>query len=472
MTLEIDDKFKEECGVFGAIDFSKELNCSELAYYGLYALQHRGQQSCGIAVYLQDKIKYFKEVGIVNEVFNEDLLNELKGNLSLGHVRYATSGQNLSINAQPFIIANEEKKFAIAHNGHILNINNLKIQLTKYKLKTSTDSEILGYMILKEYERGISIENSILNIMDNVKGAYSLVIMAKDKLIGARDPLGMRPLCIGKLNSSYIIASESCALDSIGAEFIRDVEPGEVVTIDKDGIKSLKKLAKKEKKLCIFEFVYFAREDSKIDGISVYKARENMGKELAKLFKIDADLVIGVPDSGIPAALSYAKESGIPYGQGFVKNKYTGRTFIKSTQSERVMSVRIKLSPIQENVKGKRLILIDDSLVRGTTLKGIVKQLKEAGAKEVHVIVAAPPIKFSCFYGVATSNNKELIASNKSMDDIKKYLSADSLNFISIESLLKSVKKQNDKCGFCTACFDGEYPHLEEVQIDLNPKIG
>lgn len=472
MTLEIDDKFKEECGVFGAIDFSKKLNCSELTYYGLYALQHRGQQSCGIAVYLQDKIKYFKEVGIVNEVFNEDLLNELKGNLSLGHVRYATSGQNLSINAQPFIIANEEKKFAIAHNGHILNINNLKIQLTKYKLKTSTDSEILGYMILREHERGISIENSILNIMDNVKGAYSLVIMAKDKLIGARDPLGMRPLCIGKLNSSYIIASESCALDSIGAEFIRDVEPGEVVTIDKDGIKSIKKLAKKEKKLCIFEFVYFAREDSKIDGISVYKARENMGKELAKLFKIDADLVIGVPDSGIPAALSYAKESGIPYGQGFVKNKYTGRTFIKSTQSERVMSVRIKLSPIQENVKGKRLILIDDSLVRGTTLKGIVKQLKEAGAKEVHVIVAAPPIKFSCFYGVATSNNKELIASNKSIDDIKKYLSADSLNFISIESLLKSVKKQNDKCGFCTACFDGEYPHLEEVQIHLNPKIG
>jgi amidophosphoribosyltransferase len=472
MTLEIDDKFKEECGVFGVIDFSKEFNCSELTYYGLYALQHRGQQSCGIAVYLEDKIKYFKEIGIVNEVFNEDLLNELKGSLSIGHVRYATSGQNLSINAQPFIIANEEKKFAIAHNGHILNINNLKIQLTKYKLKTSTDSEILGYMILREHERGISIENSILNIMDNVKGAYSLVIMAKDKLIGARDPLGMRPLCIGKLNNSYIIASESCALDSIGAEFIRDVEPGEVVTIDKDGIKSIKKPAKKEKKLCIFEFVYFAREDSKIDRISVYKARENMGKELAKLFKIDADLVIGVPDSGIPAALSYARESGIPYGQGFVKNKYTGRTFIQSTQSERVMSVRIKLSPIQENVKGKRLILIDDSLVRGTTLKGIVKQLKEAGAKEVHVIVAAPPIKFSCFYGVATSNNKELIASNKSIDDIKKYLSADSLNFISIESLLKSVEKQNDKCGFCTACFDGEYPHLEEVQIDLNPKIG
>ncbi|AGF55929.1 amidophosphoribosyltransferase [Clostridium saccharoperbutylacetonicum] len=471
MNLEIDDKLKEECGVFGAIDFSKELNCSELTYYGLYSLQHRGQQSCGIAVHLQDKIKYHKELGTVSEVFNEDLLNDLKGNLSIGHVRYATNGQNSSINAQPFIIANEEKKLAIAHNGHILNTNALKSQLTKYKLNSSIDSEVLGYLILKEQEKGISIENSILNMMDNVKGAYSLIIMTKDKLIGVRDPLGMRPLCIGKLNNSYIIASESCALDSIGAEFIRDVEQGEVVTIDKEGIRSIKKQVKEQKKLCVFEFIYFAREDSKIDGISVYKAREAIGRELAKLYNIDADLVVGVPDSGIPAALSYAKESGVPYGQGFVKNKYIGRTFIQSTQSERIMSVKIKLNPIEENIKGKRLILIDDSLVRGTTLKCIVKQLKGAGAKEVHVIIAAPPIKFSCFYGVATSNNKELIAYNKSIDDIKKYISADSLNFMSIENLLKSVRKQNNKCEFCTACFNGDYPYLKEVQINLAKKL-
>lgn len=471
MNLEIDDKLKEECGVFGIIDFSKKLNCSELTYYGLYALQHRGQQSCGIAVYLQDKIKWYKDVGTVNQVFNGELLYDLKGSLAIGHVRYATNGKNSSINAQPFIIVNKEQKIAIAHNGHILNTNDLKKQLTKYKLKTSIDSEILGYMILNQQEKGLSIENSILNIMDEVKGAYSLVIMDKDKLIGVRDPLGMRPLCIGKLKNSYILASESCALDAIGAEFIRDVEQGEIVIMDKSGIRSIKKETKKEKKLCIFEFIYFAREDSKIDGISVYKAREDMGEELAKLYKIDADIVVGVPDSGIPAAISYAKESGIPYGQGFVKNKYIGRTFIQSTQSERVISVNIKLNPIQENIKGKRLILIDDSIVRGTTLKGIVKQLKKAGAKEVHVIIAAPPIKFSCFYGIATSNNKELIASNKSIDDIKKYISAESLNFMSVESLLKCVGKQNNNCGFCTACFNGEYPNLKQGQLNSIKKL-
>ncbi|MBD7911881.1 MULTISPECIES: amidophosphoribosyltransferase [Clostridium] len=470
MDLEIDNKFKEECGVFGGIDFDNKLNCSKLTYFGLYALQHRGQESCGIAVYLKDRIKCHKDVGTVNQVFNEEILDGLKGSLAIGHVRYATNGQNSNINAQPFIISNGKEKIAIAHNGHLLNAKDLKSKLAKYKLNSTVDSEILGYMILNELEKNVSIENSIISLMDDIKGAYSLVIIVKDKLIGVRDPLGMRPLCIGKLNNSYFIASESCALDAIGAEFVRDIEPGEVVTIDKYGIKSEKKQIEEQKKLCIFEFMYFAREDSKIDGISVYKARENIGKELAKSFKIDADLVVGVPDSGIPASIAYAKESGIPYGQGFVKNKYVGRTFIKSTQSERVMAVKIKLNPIQENINGKRIILIDDSLVRGTTLKGIVKLLKASGAKEVHVVIAAPPIKFSCFYGVATSNRKELIASSKSIEEIRKYISADSLDFMSVESLLRAVGKQNNSYGFCTACFNGEYPYVEDEEVQLTKK--
>ncbi|GAA0076686.1 amidophosphoribosyltransferase [Clostridium sp. CTA-5] len=466
MYFESEDKLKEECGVFGIIDLGENINCSEITYYGLYALQHRGQQSCGISSYSQDKINCYKNLGLVNEVFNRELLNNLNGNKAIGHVRYATSGE-ISVNdAQPLIVNNKKDKLVLAHNGHILNGNELKRRICKYKLKSSIDSEILAYTILDELEKGYTLEKSILNMMDFIDGAYSLVIMDKDKLIGVRDPLGMRPLCIGKLNESYILASESCALNAIGAELIRDVEPGEIITIDKTGIKSVKKEINEEKKMCIFEFIYFAREDSKIGGMSVYKARENMGKELAKLYKIDADLVVGVPDSGIPAAISYANESGILYGQGFVKNKYIGRTFIKSVQNERIKSVNIKLNPIEENVKNKKIILIDDSLVRGTTLKGIVKRLKKAGAKEVHVIIAAPPIKFSCFYGIATSNRKELIASTKSIEDIRRYVCADSLNFITIEALLKSVRKENNN-GFCTACFNGEYPKLKNDSITL-----
>ncbi|MBW6410646.1 amidophosphoribosyltransferase [Clostridium weizhouense] len=470
MCFEINDKLKEECGVFGVIDLSGSINCSEITYYGLYSLQHRGQHSCGIASYLENKVNCYKNLGLVNEVFNQELLNNLNGNKAIGHVRYATSGEVSANDAQPLIVSNKKDQLVLAHNGHILNGTELKRRISKYKLKTSIDSEILGYLILNELEKGYTLEKSILNIMDFIDGAYSLVLMDNDRLIGVRDPLGMRPLCIGKLNDAYILSSESCALNAVGAKFIRDVDPGEIIIIDKTGIKSVKKEVNEGKRLCIFEFVYFAREDSKIDGMSVYKARENMGKELAKLYKIDADLVVGVPDSGIPAAISYANETGIPYGQGFVKNKYIGRTFIKSVQNERIKAVNIKLNPIKENIRGKRIILVDDSLVRGTTLKGIVKRLKKAGAKEVHVIISAPPIKFSCFYGIATSNTKELIASSKSIEYIRKYILADSLNFITIEALLKSVGKENNS-GFCAACFDGKYPKLKNDSITLTKNL-
>lgn len=465
------DKLKEECGVFGIFDNDGDLDCAKLTYYGLYALQHRGQESCGIAVNDNGTIFQHKNMGLVNEVFNDVILNHLNGTSAIGHVRYSTAGASKVENAQPLVIKYSKGGLALAHNGNLVNANEIREKLESEGaiFQTTIDSEVIAYLIARARLRNHSMEETVIDVMDTIKGGYALVLLNNRKLIGARDPFGIRPLCIGKLNNSYVLASESCALDAIGADFVRDVEPGEVVVIDKEGLRSIKKNIV-GRNLCIFEFIYFARPDSVIDGISVYNARINMGRSLAKLYPVDADLVIGVPDSGLTAAIGYSRESGIPYGEGFVKNRYVGRTFIQPTQAKRTDSVKIKLNALKESVNGKRVVMIDDSIVRGTTSKRIVQNLKDAGAKEVHMMITSPPIKYSCFYGIDTPNRQNLVASTHSVEQIREIVEADSLNFITTEAMLEAVSCGLENCGFCTACFNGKYPAGKSEEHDNDIK--
>ncbi|NLZ80428.1 MAG: amidophosphoribosyltransferase [Clostridiales bacterium] len=456
-----DDSLHEECGVIGVYLDKDDETAARRAYYGLFALQHRGQESAGIAVNNNGAIEIFKGVGLASDVFNEEDIKELKGNIAIGHVRYSTAGEKDGRNAQPLVAKYKHGAIGLAHNGNLVNSQSIRDMLEDDSVifQTTTDSESILNLIARNNKRGI--ETAIKNTMSLLKGAYALVITTKDKLIGVRDPHGLRPLCIGKTKDGYVLSSESCALDVLDAEFIRDVEPGEIVIINKEGLSSIEPSNWCQKHVCIFELIYFARPDSRIDGYSVYSFREKSGEILARQKKIDADIVIPVPDSGIPAAIGYSKASGIPYGEGLVKNRYIGRTFIQPTQEMRENAVKIKLSPLKQNIEGKRIVMIDDSIVRGTTCKRIVEQIKKAGAKEVHVCITSPPVKYSCHFGIDTPYREYLIGANMSIDEIRDFLGADSLTYLTCENLSEICGGSG---GFCKACFNGKYPM--EVPIE------
>ena len=468
----VDSGIHEECGVFGAYDFDGN-DIASTVYYGLFALQHRGQESCGIAVtdtYGERKVHSKKGLGLVNEVFDEESLQELKGNLGVGHVRYSTAGASRAENAMPLVINYVKGILAIAHNGNLTNAIELRHELeyTGAIFQTTIDSEVIAYHVAKERISSATAEEAVLAAMRKLKGAYSLIVMSPRKLIGARDPFGFRPLCIGKRDNTYFLSSETCALDTVGAEFVRDVEPGEVVTITKDGIKSDKSLCQKNTARCIFEYIYFARPDSKIDGMGVYESRINAGRILAKTHPVEADIVVGVPESGNPAALGFSMESGIPYGNAFIKNNYVGRTFIKPKQEQRESSVKVKLNVLKEAVAGKRVVMIDDSIVRGTTSARIVNLLKAAGAKEVHVRISSPAFLHPCYFGTDIPSEDQLIASGHSVDEICEIIGADSLGYLEVDKLSEMICGQT---GYCDACFTGNYP-IEPPKIDIRGEMG
>ncbi len=462
-TGEILDEPREECGVFGMYDFSGQENVASTIYYGLLALQHRGQESCGIAVSdthgPKGKILSRKGMGLVNETFEEDDLDQLCGDIGVGHVRYSTAGASTIENAQPLVLHYIKGTLAMAHNGNLVNSPQLMKDLSRTGaiFQTTIDSELIAYEVARARINTKSAEEAVSKAMDRLKGSYSLVIMSPRKLIGARDPFGFRPLCIGRRGDAWILASESCALDTVGAEFVRDVEPGEIVTISpRFGIHSDRSHCIRSAKTarCIFEYIYFGRADSVIDRISVYNSRILAGRYLAQDSPVEADLVIGVPESGSVAALGYSMESGIPYGQGFVKNSYVGRTFIKPQQHSRESAVQVKLNPLRQAVEGKRVVMIDDSIVRGTTSDRIVRMLREAGAKEVHMRVSSPPFLYPCYFGTDIPEREQLIAFNRSEEEIRKVIGADSLGYLKMERLPQIV----EGLPICKGCFSGEYP--------------
>ena len=467
------DGLHEECGVFGAYDFDGE-DVASTIYYGLFALQHRGQESCGIAVSdtngPKGKVMSYKDMGLVNEVFNPENLEKLKGNIGVGHVRYSTAGSSVRENAQPLVLNYVKGTLGMAHNGNLLNAVELREELsyTGAIFQTTIDSEVIAYLIARERLKVGTVEEAVKNAMLKIKGAYSLVVMSPRKLIGARDPFGFKPLCIGKRDNTYFLSSETCALDTVGAEFVRDVLPGEVVTITSKGIESDTSLCQKNTARCIFEYIYFARPDSKIDGMGVYESRINAGRILAKTHPVDADLVVGVPESGNPAALGFSLESGIPYGNAFIKNNYVGRTFIKPKQAQRESSVKVKLNVLKEAVAGKRVVMIDDSLVRGTTSARIVSLLKNSGAKEVHVRISSPPFKHPCYFGTDIPSEDQLIATGKTVDEICKIIGADSLGYLEVDRLSEMICGGT---GFCDACFTGNYP-MDPPTRDIRGEMG
>lgn len=463
-----DDGLHEECGVFGMYDLDGNDIASSI-YYGLFALQHRGQESCGIAVsdtFGPRKVDLLKGMGLVNEVFNSENLSKLHGNIGVGHVRYSTAGESIPSNAQPLVINYVKGTLMLAHNGNLINANELRDELayTGAIFQTTIDSEVIAYLVARERINAKTAQEAVTNAMKKLRGAYALVISSPRKLIGARDPFGFKPLCIGKRDNAYILASETCALDTIGAEFVRDVLPGEVVTIDKDGIKSDTSmcLPKAKEARCVFEYIYFARPDSNFDGVSVYHSRIMAGRFLAMDSPVEADVVVGVPESGNAAAMGYAMESGIPYGTAFVKNSYVGRTFIKPQQKSRESSVRIKLNVLKEAVCGKRVIMIDDSIVRGTTSDRIVQMLKDAGATEVHVRISSPPFLYECYFGTDIPSRDQLIANNRTIEEINEIIGADSLGYLRVERL----KEIAGGLGICTGCFDEKYP-MEPPKEDI-----
>ncbi|MBQ8669852.1 MAG: amidophosphoribosyltransferase [Oscillospiraceae bacterium] len=448
----------EECGVFG-IWSPEEYDVASEAYMALYALQHRGQESCGIAVNKNGVITAHKDVGLVPDVFHRDVLNKLgDGQMAVGHVRYSTSGKPTRSDAQPLVVRHIKGNMVLAHNGALTNARELReeLELSGAIFHTNNDSEVISYIITSERLRRSSIEQAIEGAMYRLKGAYSLVIMSPRKLIAVRDPNGFRPLCMGRMGDKIIFASESCALDSIGASFVRDIEPGEIVVCDRGEIRSIRSHCSGKCNMCVFEYVYNARPDSVIEGVSVHEARLKAGAILAQEHPVEADVVIGVPDSGLDAALGYSRESGIPYGVGFIKNRYIGRTFIQPTQSQREKSVRIKLNALAHTVEGKRVILVDDSIVRGTTSARIVSLLREAGAKEVHMRLSSPPFIDVCYFGTDVSSKKNLIACQMSQEEIRKHIGADSLGYLSVEGIKKVAERPN--CDYCVGCFTGEYP--------------
>ena len=452
-----DEKLHEECGVFG-IYGDGSVNPAYACYNGLLALQHRGQESCGIAVNDCGVIKAHKDMGLVTEVFNNKILENLSGQRAIAHARYSTAGGSVRENSQPLVMRYKTGIMAIAHNGNLTNAVELRQELEHRGaiFQTTIDSEVIAYIIARERIKSHAIEVAVERTMSQIEGAYSLLVMSPSKMIAARDPYGFKPLVMGMLEGAYVFASETCALDACGAEFVRDVEPGEIVVVTKDGIDSIRTHCGKKKAVCVFEYIYFARTDSVIDGIGVYESRKQAGRILAREFPVEADLVIGVPESGIDAAIGYSEESGIPYEKGIVKNNYIGRTFIKPSQKERVKSVRIKLNPLGTSVKGKRVVMIDDSIVRGTTCDRIVKMLRDAGAKEVHLRISSPPFMWPCYYGTDIPSRDELIACNHTIEEIGKIAGADSIGFLPAEYLSEMLMNKCD--GYCEGCFTGKYP--------------
>lgn len=454
-----DSGLHEECGVFGIYDPSGH-NVASSIYYGLSALQHRGQESCGIAVTNTDgpkrNILSHKGLGLVNEVFHPDTLHALPGNIGVGHVRYSTAGATTVENAQPLVLNYIKGALSLVHNGNLTNAAEMRRQQerTGAIFQTTIDSEVIAYSIARERIHTASLEEAVLQTAQKIQGGFALIIMSPQKLIGIRDPLGLKPLCLGKREDTYILTSESCALASVGAELIRDIAPGEMITITSEGITTDTTLCQKKQARCIFEYIYFARLDSCIDGINVYDARIQGGRALARSYPVDADLVVGVPESGITAAKGYSEESGIPFGIAFYKNSYVGRTFIKPSQQEREDSVKIKLNVLASVVKGKRLILVDDSIVRGTTIANLIRMLKQAGALEVHVRISSPPFLYPCYFGTDVPSNKQLIAHQHTTEEICQLIGADSLGYMKIEDLQSMV----GDLQICKACFDGNYP--------------
>ncbi|MDR1531089.1 MAG: amidophosphoribosyltransferase [Clostridiales bacterium] len=448
---------KEQCGIFGFYN-NDDFDAAEMIYYGLFALQHRGQESCGIAVNDNGKIIYYKEMGLVPEVFNEVILSHLKGHMGIGHVRYSTSGDSLRENAQPLVVKYTQGSMAVAHNGNILNYNELRADFEKlgFIFQSETDSEVIAAMFSRQRISSGSLQEAISKVMRVLRGAYSILVLSRSKLIAARDPMGMRPLVLGRKNNSYAVCSETSALNAIGAEFLRDVRPGEIIIINKKGLRSIQTYTPEKSALCIFEHIYFARLDSVMDGACIYESRYKAGEMLAREYKIQADAVIGVPDSGIASALGYSNFSKIPYVEGLIKNRYVGRTFIQPRQQTREQSVTVKLGAIASQVRGKDIIMIDDSIVRGTTSSKIVQMIKNAGARKVHLLVSSPPVKFPCYFGINISNKEQLMANNMALDEMRKLIGADSLGFLSIKGLTEIPN--GSKSGFCKACFDGHYP--------------
>lgn len=467
---EENDHLREECGVFGMYDFDGN-DVATSIYYGLFALQHRGQESCGIAVSEtggpKGKVSSTRDMGLLSEAFTPEILEGLKGDIGVGHVRYSTAGSSTRENAQPLVLNYVKGTLGLAHNGNLINAKELRRELeyTGAIFQTTIDSEVIAYHIARERLNCGTVEAAVGRAMKKLKGAYSLIVMSPRKLIGARDPFGFRPLCIGKRDNAYVLASETCALDTIGAEFIRDVEPGEIVTISpENGIESDKSLCipKEQHARCVFEYIYFARPDSYIDGVSVYNSRILAGKFLAMDSFVEADIVVGVPESGNCAAMGYALQSGIPYGTAFVKNAYVGRTFIKPKQKSRESSVRVKLNALREVVEGKRVVMIDDSIVRGTTSDRIVRMLREAGAKEVHMRVSSPPFLWPCYFGTDVPAREQLIAYNRSVEEVRQIIGADSLGYLKLERLIELTGGR----GICTGCFTGQYP-MEPPKEDI-----
>jgi len=453
------EELHEECGVFG-IYGDDSIAPAYACYNGLLALQHRGQESCGIAVNDRGVISSYKNMGLVSEVFSSEVLNGLAGQMAVSHVRYSTAGGSVRENSQPLVMRYVKGTLAIAHNGNLTNAFEIRRELEHRGaiFQTTIDSEAIAYLIARERVSSDSIEKAVEKTMKQIEGAYSLLVMSPKKLIAARDPHGFRPLCMGKIGKSVVFASESCALAACGAEFVRDIEPGEIVVVSENGIESIKHNCPEpsKKSLCVFEYIYFARTDSEIDGISVYQSRKEAGRILAREFPVEADMVIGVPESGIDAAIGYSEESGIPYEKGIVKNGYIGRTFIKPTQKERANSVKLKLNPLSSVLKGKRVVVIDDSIVRGTTCDRIVKMLRNAGAKEVHLRISSPPFIWPCFYGTDIPSRGELIAVKHTIDEICELTGADTLGFLPADKLSEMLFCKN--AGICDACFSGRYP--------------
>jgi amidophosphoribosyltransferase len=458
MTAETDegkDKLKEACGVFGVFCQDPKKNAASLVYYGLLSLQHRGQESAGIAAVLDKTIECRKGMGLVGEIFNPEILGQIRGPAAVGHVRYSTFGTSSIENAQPFVSRFKLGSIAVAHNGTLTNADVVRELLEDAGIgfTSSSDSEVIVNLITKNYKKGL--EKALTDTIKFIKGSYALVVLTDDALVGARDPNGIRPLCLGKLDDGWILASESCAIDAVGGEFVRDIEPGEVIIINQEQVLSFIFSEKTRRAVCSFEYVYFARPDSAIDGVDVYGARIRAGEILGRESAVAADLVIGVPDSGVPAAIGYGRATGTPFGLGIVKSKYVGRTFIAPNQDSREKAVSVKHNVVRSEVEGKRVVIIDDSIVRGTTSRRLVSILKKAGAREVHIRVCSPPVRFPCYFGIDTPHRKDLISNANNVQELCISLGADSLAFISVEGLLKSLKGAG---GYCLGCFTGEYP--------------
>ncbi len=446
------EELKEECGVFGIV--SREGRASRTTYYGLFALQHRGQESAGIAVSEDGDIHLHKAMGLVGEVFDDAKLEELKGDLAVGHVRYSTSGDSSVINAQPLVFKTRQGTIALCHNGNLANSLALRESLKEKGsiFQTTVDTEVIAALLAGSSDSDPVI--SIRSVMKELKGAYALIIMTRDRLIGVRDPLGIRPLCIGRKEKDLMLSSESCAFETVGGSLLRDVMPGEIVVIDRSGMKSYPPEEKNEEKLCIFEFIYFGRPDSVMKGQSLYMSRKRAGKILCREVPADADFVCSVPDSGTPSAIGFSEASGIPFLEGLVKNRYVGRTFIKPSQNQREIGVALKLNVLEEVVRGKSIVLVDDSIVRGTTIKKLISRLRDCGAGEIHLRISAPPVMWPCFFGIDTPSRDELLGARFSVEEIGRLVGADSIGYLSLEGLVEATSRS----GFCTGCFSGQYP--------------